>query len=89
MGLLFRPENIQGRLSSVNTLTSDFTIVPFIMLSKRIPEANIFTNEVECIVDVPSQPMLATYQPDFKHHHISCQDVHNLCIKELSSGGDS
>ena len=65
VGLRFRPENIQGRLNSVNTLTSNFTIVPFITLRQRLPEPNLFINEVECIEDIPLLPTLATYQPDF------------------------
>jgi 8-oxo-dGTP pyrophosphatase MutT (NUDIX family) len=81
LGLGFRPENIQGRLNSVNTLTSNFTIVPFITLRKRIPEPSIFTNEVECIVDIPLQPTLATYQPDFEHYHISRQDVYKFMYR--------
>ena len=81
LGLGFRPENIQGRLNSVNTLTSNFTIVPFITLRKRIPEPSIFTNEVQCIVDIPLQPTLATYQPDFEHYHISRQDVYKFMYR--------
>src|SRR5918994_4797883 len=60
VGLCFEPHNVLGRLQTVYTLTSNFTIVPFITLRKRISEPSIFTNEVECIVDIPLQPTLAT-----------------------------
>lgn len=83
IGLSFRPENIRGRLKSVHTLTSNFTIVPFVALPKHIPEPKIFTNEVEDIIDIPLQDTLASYQPDIEHYHISQQEVYKFAYQGI------
>jgi 8-oxo-dGTP pyrophosphatase MutT (NUDIX family) len=82
VGLYFRAEDILGRLESVHTLTSNFTIVPFITLQTKIPEPKIFTNEVESIIDVPLQETLATCQPDLDHYHISQKEVYKFTHQE-------
>jgi 8-oxo-dGTP pyrophosphatase MutT (NUDIX family) len=82
VGLYFRAEDILGRLESVHTLTSNFTIVPFITLQTKIPEPKIFTDEVESIIDVPLQETLATCQPDLDHYHISQKDVYKFTHQE-------
>jgi 8-oxo-dGTP pyrophosphatase MutT (NUDIX family) len=82
VGLYFRAEDILGRLETVHTLTSNFTIVPFITLQTKIPEPKIFTNEVESIVDVPLQETLATCQPDLDHYHISQKEVYKFTHQE-------
>jgi 8-oxo-dGTP pyrophosphatase MutT (NUDIX family) len=82
VGLYFRAEDILGRLETVHTLTSNFTIVPFITLQTKIPEPKIFTNEVESIIDVPLQETLATCQPDLDHYHISQKEVYKFIHQE-------
>jgi 8-oxo-dGTP pyrophosphatase MutT (NUDIX family) len=82
VGLYFRDEDILGRLETVHTLTSNFTIVPFITLQNKIPEPKIFTNEVESIIDVPLQETLATCQPDLDHYHISQKEVYKFTHQE-------
>ena len=83
IGLSFRPDNIRGRLKTVHTLTSNFTIVPFITLPKRLPEPKIYTNEVEGIVDIPLQDTLASFQPDIEHYHISQQEVYKFTYQGI------
>lgn len=78
VGLCFSAADILGKLETVHTLTSNFTIVPFITLQTNIPEPKIFTNEVESIIDVPLQDTLATCQPDLDHYHISQKDVYKF-----------
>jgi 8-oxo-dGTP pyrophosphatase MutT (NUDIX family) len=82
VGLHFRAEDILGRLETVHTLTSNFTIVPFITLQTKIPKPKIFTNEVESIIDVPLQETLATCQPDLDHYHISQKEVYKFTHQE-------
>jgi 8-oxo-dGTP pyrophosphatase MutT (NUDIX family) len=75
-------EDILGRLETVHTLTSNFTIVPFITIQTKIPKPKIFTNEVESIIDVPLQETLATCQPDLDHYHISQKEVYKFTHQE-------
>jgi 8-oxo-dGTP pyrophosphatase MutT (NUDIX family) len=78
IGLCFEPHNILGRLQTVYTLTSNFTIVPFITIQENLPEPQIFANEVDCIVDVPLQETLAAFEPDIEHYHISRKGVYKF-----------
>ena len=87
IGLSFKPENIRGRLKTVHTLTSNFTIVPFVTLPKHLPEPKIFTNEVEHIIDIPLQDTLASYQPDIEHYHISQQEVYKFTYQGITIWG--
>jgi 8-oxo-dGTP pyrophosphatase MutT (NUDIX family) len=75
IGLSFRPEDILGQLESVYTLTSNYSIIPFITVQRNITTPKIFTNEVECVINVPLEETLATFQPDIEHYHISQQGV--------------
>ena len=78
VGLYFRAHDILGRLRTVYTLTSSFIIVPFITIQGSIPEPKIFASEVDCIVDVPLQQTLATFQPDKEHYNISQEGVYKF-----------
>ena len=83
VGLCFTAEDILGRLRTVYTLTSNFTIVPFITIQKNIPEPKVFTNEVDCVVDIPLQETLATFEPDVEHYHISQKGVYKFRYGEF------
>jgi 8-oxo-dGTP pyrophosphatase MutT (NUDIX family) len=78
VGLCFTAEDILGRLRTVYTLTSNFTIVPFITIQKNIPEPKILASEVDCVVDIPLQETLATFEPDVEHYHISQKGVYKF-----------
>lgn len=78
IGLCFRAENIRGRLKSVHTLTSDFTIVPYITLQRHIAEPKISKYEVDCIIDIPLEDTLSTFQPDIEHYDSSQQGVYKF-----------
>ena len=81
VGLSFRPEDILGQLESVYTLTSNYSIIPFITIQKNITAPKIFTNEVECVINVPLEETLATFQPDIEHYHISQQGVYKFTFQ--------
>jgi 8-oxo-dGTP pyrophosphatase MutT (NUDIX family) len=81
VGLSFRPEEILGQLESVYTLTSNYSIVPFITIQKKIAAPKIFTNEVDCVIDAPLEETLATFQPDIEHYHISQQGVYKFTFQ--------
>lgn len=81
VGLSFRPEDILGQLKSVYTLTSNYSIIPFITIQKNITTPKIFANEVECVIDVPLEETLATFQPDIEHYHISQQGVYKFTFQ--------
>jgi 8-oxo-dGTP pyrophosphatase MutT (NUDIX family) len=83
VGLYFTAQDILGRLRTVHTLTSNFTIVPFITIQKNIPEPKVFTNEVDCVVDIPLQETLATFEPDVEHYHISQKGVYKFRYGEF------
>jgi 8-oxo-dGTP pyrophosphatase MutT (NUDIX family) len=78
VGLYFKSRDILGRLRTVYTLTSNFVVVPFITIQGGIPEPKIFASEVDCVVDVPLQQTLATFQPDIEHYHISQKGVYKF-----------
>jgi 8-oxo-dGTP pyrophosphatase MutT (NUDIX family) len=81
VGLSFRPEDILGKLKSVYTLTSNYSIVPFITIQKKIATPKIFAEEVECVIDVPLEETLATFQPDIEHYHISQIGVYKFTFQ--------
>jgi 8-oxo-dGTP pyrophosphatase MutT (NUDIX family) len=83
VGLCFTAQDILGRLRTVYTLTSNFTIVPFITIQKNIPEPKILANEVDCIVDVPLLETLSTFEPDIEHYHISQKSVYKFTYGEF------
>jgi 8-oxo-dGTP pyrophosphatase MutT (NUDIX family) len=81
VGLSFELGDILGRLQTVYTLTSNFTIVPFITIREKIPKPRILASEVDCIVDVPLNETLATFEPDVEHYHISQKGVYKFTYK--------
>jgi 8-oxo-dGTP pyrophosphatase MutT (NUDIX family) len=83
IGLYFKSNDILGSLQTVNTLTSNFTIVPFITIQESIPEPKIFASEVDCVVDVPLQETLATVEPDIEHYHISQEGVYKFTYQRF------
>jgi 8-oxo-dGTP pyrophosphatase MutT (NUDIX family) len=78
VGLSFKAEDILGRLQTVYTLTSNFTIVPFVTLQEKIPEPQILASEVDSIVDVPLLQTLSSFEPDIEHYHISRKGVYKF-----------
>ena len=81
IGLIFRPEDILGQLESVYTLTSNYSIIPFVTILKNITTPKIFANEVECVINVPLEETLATFQPDIEHYNISQQGVYKFTFQ--------
>jgi 8-oxo-dGTP pyrophosphatase MutT (NUDIX family) len=82
VGISIRAQDILGKLEPVCTLTSNYTIVPYITLQKNIPPPKIFATEVECIIDLPLEETLKTFQPDIEHYHYS-QEVYKFTFKQV------
>jgi 8-oxo-dGTP pyrophosphatase MutT (NUDIX family) len=78
IGLQFKTNDILGRLQSVDTLTSNFTLLPFITLQKDIPQPKLFTDEVESIIDIPLEETLLTISPDTENYDISQGGVYKF-----------
>ncbi|MGB7953213.1 MAG: CoA pyrophosphatase [Candidatus Nitrosopolaris sp.] len=53
IGLIIEQKDILGSLQSVQTLTSNFFIIPFVTIQERILEPQILINEVQDIIDAP------------------------------------
>jgi 8-oxo-dGTP pyrophosphatase MutT (NUDIX family) len=83
IGLCFKSNDILGSLQTVHTLTSNFTIVPFITIQESIPAPKIFASEVDCVLDVPLQETLATVEPDIEHYHISQEGVYKFTFQRF------
>src|SRR5688500_15094482 len=83
VGLSFKPGDILGRLQTVYTLTSNFTIVPFITIQEKISEPRILASEVDCIVDVPLHKTVTTFEPDVEHYHISQTGVYKFTYRRF------
>jgi 8-oxo-dGTP pyrophosphatase MutT (NUDIX family) len=78
IGLQFKTNDILGRLQSVDTLTSNFTLLPFMTLQKDIPKPKLFTDEVESIIDIPLEETLLTISPDTENYDISQGGVYKF-----------
>jgi 8-oxo-dGTP pyrophosphatase MutT (NUDIX family) len=83
IGLYLESHNIIGKLLPVYTLTSNYTIIPFITIQKSIPEPKISSREVDCIVDVPLEETLDTIEPDTEHYYLSRKDVYKFTYQHF------
>jgi len=81
VGLQFKANDILGRLQSVETLTSDFTIVPFITLKEDIPEPKLCTDEVDSVIDIPLEETLLTISPDTENYDLSHWGVYKFTFQ--------
>lgn len=69
MGIKIDESDIVGYLQGVHTLTSNFTIVPYIAIIDEIenPKPNI--HEIEKVIDAPLIDLLKTIERDMEHAH--------------------
>jgi len=67
IGLRINEKDIIGNLQSVHTLTSNFTIVPYVAIVKSIGNLKPDRKEIDAVLDVPLLDLLKTMMPDRGH----------------------
>jgi 8-oxo-dGTP pyrophosphatase MutT (NUDIX family) len=78
IGIDIMRRDIIGGLARVKTLTSNFTIMPFVTLQDRISEPKIYVDEIEKVIDVPLMEVLGTIAPDIDHYNLSVTEVYKF-----------
>ena len=78
IGLIIKQKDILGSLQVVRTLTSNFNIIPFVTLQKKILETRILINEVQRIVDAPLFDLLNTLEIDLGHPPMSKESLYRF-----------
>ena len=71
IGVRIEEKDILGCLNSVRTLTSNFSIFPFVTIQETNPLPQIVSGEVEDIIDAPLFDLLHTIKSDFEHRQMS------------------
>jgi hypothetical protein len=77
IGLIIEQKDILGSLQSVQTLTSNFCIIPFVTLQDKILEPQILFNEVQDVIDAPLFDLLDTLKIDQEHQGLSTKSLYN------------
>jgi len=67
IGLKISKDDIIGTLRGVHTLTSNFTILPFIAIVDKIENLRPDSKEIDEVIDTPLLDLLKTIQPDTEH----------------------
>jgi 8-oxo-dGTP pyrophosphatase MutT (NUDIX family) len=78
IGVIIEQKDILGSLQSVQTLTSNFCIVPFVTLQEKIPEPQTLINEVQETIDVPLFDLLETLEIDREHQALSTNRLYKF-----------
>ena len=71
IGIAFRPEQVDGSLRAVRTMTSNHFIVPFLTIQDMLPKYMTATSEVEAVIDVPLIETLESIEPDSEHYKLA------------------
>ena len=71
IGIAFRPEQVDGSLRAVRTMTSNHFIVPFVTIQDMLPKYMTATSEVEAVIDVPLIETLESIEPDSEHYKLA------------------
>jgi 8-oxo-dGTP pyrophosphatase MutT (NUDIX family) len=67
IGVMVHKEDVIGSLHSVHTLTSNFTIVPYVAVINSISKLNLNTKEIDTVLDLPLLDLLNTMTPDLEN----------------------
>ncbi len=67
LGVKIDEKNIIGNLRSVHTLTSNFTIVPYVAILESVSNLNPDKREINAVLDLPLLDLLKTMTPDHEH----------------------
>jgi 8-oxo-dGTP pyrophosphatase MutT (NUDIX family) len=78
IGFIIEQKDILGSLQSVRTLTSNFSIIPFVTIQERILEPQILTNEVQEVIDAPLFDLLDTLKIDLEHQALSTKSLYKF-----------
>jgi 8-oxo-dGTP pyrophosphatase MutT (NUDIX family) len=71
IGIKFVPEQVEGCLHAVRTMTSNHFIVPFLTILDMLPKYRTSTSEVEAVIDVPLIETLKSMEPDTEHYELA------------------
>jgi 8-oxo-dGTP pyrophosphatase MutT (NUDIX family) len=69
IGIRIDEKQISGALRAVHTLTSNFTIVPYLAIVDTIDSPKPDNKEIAEVIDVPLFDLLRTIEPDIEHAH--------------------
>ena len=71
IGLFFTPDQIKGSLKAVRTLTSNFTIIPYITFQERIHKPKILSDEVSSILNIEIFDLFDNLSNNFSYKNFS------------------
>jgi len=67
IGVMIDEKDVIGNLCSVHTLTSNFTIVPYVVILESIDNLKPDRKEIDAVLDIPLLDLLKTMMPDLGH----------------------
>jgi len=67
LGVRIDEKDIIGNLRSVHTLTSNFTIVPYVAILELVDNLTPDKKEIDAVLDLPLLNLLKTMTPDHEH----------------------
>jgi hypothetical protein len=71
IGLYFTPAQIKGSLKAVRTLTSNFTIIPYITFQERIHKPKMLSDEVSSILNIEIFDLFESLSSNFSYKNFS------------------
>jgi 8-oxo-dGTP pyrophosphatase MutT (NUDIX family) len=71
VGIAFTPEQVEGSLRAVRTMTSNHFIVPFVTIQDMLPKYRTAATEVEAVIDLPLIETLKSIEPDTEHYRLA------------------
>jgi len=86
IGIAFRPEQVDGSLRAVRTMTSNHFIVPFVTIQDMLPKYMTATSEVEAVIDVPLIETLDSIEPDTEHYKLARDAYKFTCDNNIIWG---
>jgi 8-oxo-dGTP pyrophosphatase MutT (NUDIX family) len=78
IGLIVEQKDILGSLQSVRTLTSNFSIIPFVTIQEKILEPQILIDEVQEVIDAPLFELLYSAKIDLEHQTMSTKSLYKF-----------
>ena len=88
IGLSVPRDRVTGRLDPVVTLNSGFLISPFVCVMESVPPL-LANPEVESILHIPLEPLLATIMPDTDPSHNLIREMYTFTYLDQTVWGAS